>query len=143
MPTETHYVDGGKGMQHRCHGVMTSIEILAMARMDAVDVEATRKLKYFLYDMSGVTDLQISTDTVAKLVESNRAIAEFSKGLVGAVVAPNPLAFGMSRMWQNFAYDIDWKVQVFQDRAVAIQWLREQLGDGDAEIDYPSLKIED
>ena len=50
----------------------------------------------------------------------------------------------MSRMWQNFAYDIDWKVQVFQERATAIEWLVHAVvqwgGECDALDEYPSLK---
>ena len=145
MPAETCYVDEGKGAHKFCRGIVTSAEILAMARQQAADVEATRKLKYFLYDMTEVTDLQISAETITRMVEVNRMTADHSCGALGAIVAPNPLAYGMSRMWQSSAGGIGWKVQVFHTRAEAIAWLRTELADGheDYPIDeeYPSLRL--
>jgi hypothetical protein len=146
MPAETIYVDMGKGAHKFCRGILTGAEILAMGRKQAAEVEATRQLKYFLYDLSAVTDYNITPNDVAMLVEINRTTAANSLGALGAIVAANPLAFGLARVWQSLAQDIGWKVRVFQTRADAIAWLRKELGGGDPEsavlAEYPSLKMD-
>ena len=145
MPAETIYVDDGKGAHKFCRGILTGAEILAMGRKQAADTEATRKLKYYLYDMSQVTDFNIRPEDIALLVEVNRVTADNSPGIPGAIIAPNPLAFGMARVWQSLGQDIGWKIRIFQTRAEGIVWLREQLGGGDVDSPaleaYPSLKM--
>jgi hypothetical protein len=146
MPVETHYVDGGKGAHKHAYGVLTSTDILVTGLIQAKDVENTRKLKYQLYDFTDVVEYQVGRDVVRELVEINRKTASVSRGALGAIVAPNPLVFGLAREWQSFAGDLGWKAQVFNCREDAIRWLRTELGGGDAESplleEYPSLKME-
>jgi hypothetical protein len=145
MPVETHYVDGGRGAHKRAHGILTSTDILVTGLIQAKDVENTQKLKYLLYDFAEVTEYQLGREVVRELVEINRKTASLSRGALGAVVAPNPLVFGLAREWQSLAGDIGWKVQVFNCREDAIRWLRTELCGGDPDNpvleEYPSLKI--
>ena len=145
MPVETTYVDGGKGAHKRAHGILTSTDILVTGLTQARDVENTRKLKYLLYDFTDVTEYKVGREVVRELVEINRKTAMLSPGALGAVVAPNPLIFGLAREWQSLASGLGWKVHIFHFREEAIQWLRTELGGGDAAnpalAEYPSLEL--
>lgn len=147
MPYETHYVDSGKGVHKIGSGVVTSAEIIHGAIQEAADEERARKLKYGLVDFSQITELQVTTTMIRQIVEINRKLATFTPGVFVALVAPSPLAYGMSRLWLTFSEDLGWKAQVFRHRPDAIVWLRKNLGAGDDTIDvceaYPSLKTDD
>ncbi len=146
MPYETHFVDGGKGVLKLGHGLVTSADLLASSLQRSLDVERNRQrlIKYGLVDLSKTTELQVSIDTVHKLVEIDRKIAEYSPGCFVAVVAPDCLAFGMSRLWASFTKEIGWNAHVFRDRESALEWLRTMLGNGNPENcpydDFPFLR---
>lgn len=148
MPYETHYVDMGKGIHKIGYGVVTSAEILSSAVQRSLDEERNRNhlVKYALIDFSKMTELQATTDTVKKLVEVNRKTAQYLPGSFVAIVAPDDLVFGMSRMWAGFAEELGWTANVFHDRESALEWLRTELGHGNPDDcpfdEFPSLKPE-
>jgi len=127
MPVETHYVDMGKGAYKHAYGVLTSTDILVTGLLQSQDVENTRQLKYLLYDFTDVTEVRVGHEVVSQLVELNRKTASHSQGTFAAVVAPNPLLFGLARSWQTLVADFGWITQVFHQREEALDWLRKQL----------------
>jgi hypothetical protein len=146
MSYESFYVDSGKGLHKFGKGIVTSAEIHFSAVHEAIDAERAQKLKYGLVDFSETTDLQMTTESIRHLVEVNRKMADLTPGAFVAVVAPNPQAYGLVRIWQTFTEGLGWKANVFHSRAAAIWWLRKQLGiedgTGAIEDDYPSLRLE-
>ena len=146
MPYETLYVDSGRGIHKIGSGLVTSAEIIQSGVHEANNPERISKFKYALIDFSQTTDLQMTPDGVKQLVEVNRKSARVTQGVFVAVVAPSPLAYGLSRMWQIFAEDMGWNAHVFNTRMDALAWLRKQLKAADDSVDilveFPSLKGE-
>ena len=145
MPYETQYVDSEKGVLKIGSGIVTGAEILQTATQQSLD-ERSRKLKYALVDFSQMTEMKISSEIVRQMVEINRKTAQLAPGVVVAILAPSPLAYGMSRVWQSFAHDLGWTSNVFHTRADAVGWLIKQLGKDvpahEIPDQFPSLKIE-
>src|SRR5450631_897132 len=146
MSYESFYVDSGKGLHKFGRGVVTSAEIHFSSVRDGAYPERVRALKYGLVDFSETTDLQMTTESIRQLVEVNRKMADLTPGAFVAVVAPNPQAYGLVRIWQTFTEGLGWKANVFHSRAAAIWWLRKQLSledeTGAAAEEYPSLRLD-
>jgi hypothetical protein len=146
MPYESYYVDSGKGLHKIGSGIVTAREISVSAAEVAADVERARKLKYALIDFSQTTELQVTPEIIRQVIEVNRKTAQVTPGAFVAVIAPDPLAYGISRLWQTFTEDLGWNAHVFRGRPAAIMWLRQKLGlegtIGEACDEYPSLRID-
>jgi len=138
MPYKSRYVDGGKGVHKTGYGVLTSDDLIQSARRQAGD-ERAKKLKYGLADFSQVIELRLTPDTIERWIEQNRKLAALTPGAFVAIVAPSPMVYGMSRLWQSHAADIGWNSLVFRERHDAILWLRKQLGISEDSDEYPSL----
>jgi hypothetical protein len=145
MSYETHIVDMGRGVHKFGIGIVTSAEILANALERTIDAKkkGENSSKYALVDFTGTTEFQVTSDTVMQLFEINRKLAQYTGEYFVATVAPDSLAFGMSRLWSSMSKDIGWESQVFRDRESAKAWLRTKLGHGNPDAcsldDFPSL----
>ena len=71
-----------------------------------------------LYDLSGVTELQVSSGAVLR---ASLATAE-APNARRAIVVPSEVAYGMSRMFAILS-GRDELIQVFRDRASAMRWI--------------------
>jgi hypothetical protein len=138
MPVETHYVDEGRGAYKRALGVVTSTDLLVTGLVQSQDDVHTPGLKYILYDFTDATDVHIGHETLGPLVELNRRTAAIAPSGVVAIVATNPLLFGLARSWQSLTADLGWSSRVFQGRTEAVSWLRGQMGE--REIPCPFLE---
>ena len=144
MPYTATYVDDGKGLHKRGSGIVTGLELFSSALKESHDEARARKLRYGLTDFSEVTEMQVTTADIHRLVEMNRKLASFTPGALVAIVAPAPLPYAMARLWHTLSDDLGWKANVFHTRPDAIAWLRKQLlaqDDSDPNLDqYPSLR---
>lgn len=52
--------------------------------------------------------------------------AEVNPDALVAVVAPNDLEFGLSRMWQILSDETPWEIRVFRGGEEARMWIRER-----------------
>ena len=118
MPYETHYVDSGNGLLKVGSGILTAAEMFEGALRLSLD-ERTKKLKYGLVDFSQTSDLRIDSELIRKVVEINRKTAQLTPGAAVAIIAPSPLAYGLSRVWQSLAYDLGWTANIFHTRPAA------------------------
>jgi hypothetical protein len=145
MPYETQYVDSEKGVLKIGSGVVTGAELLETATHQSLD-ERIRTVKYALVDFSQMIEMKITSEIVRQMVEIQKKTSQLAPDVVVAIVAPSPLAYGMSRVWQSFAYDLGWTSNVFHSRPDAVAWLIKKLGkDVPAQEildEFPSLKIE-
>jgi hypothetical protein len=145
MPYETHIVDMGKGIYKVGSGVVTSTELLANSLQRSIDLKQAGEspVKYGLIDFTAMTELQVSNETVMRLLEIDRQVSQFTRDCFVAVIAPESLAFGMARLWSGFTRDLGWESQVFRDAESAKAWLRKHLSGGDPEKcspeEYPFL----
>jgi hypothetical protein len=120
-------------------GVVTSTEIIASTLDDTLHEERGRRLRYALIDFTRTTELRVTPSMLPKIVEISRKSASFSPGVYVAVVAPNPFAFAMSRIWQSFADSLGLNASVFNNRDEAVAWLKGKLLKDGAPEEYPSL----
>lgn len=82
-----------------------------------------------LIDFADVIATQLSPAGIAAVAEAMRGQANVSPDARIAIVAPDPLAFGMSRMYQSLTDDYLPNLRVFRSRAEAEGWV---VGDGAA-----------
>jgi hypothetical protein len=75
-----------------------------------------------LSDCSAVTAVLVSS----KLIESFAKSARTRYNLL-AIIAPNPVAFGLSRMYQIFSDPSDKRIHVFSNAHEARVWLSEEM----------------
>ncbi len=77
-----------------------------------------------LCDFTHVTGADLSADDLRGLVEAFASKREqLGRGRV-AIVAPLPVIFGLSRMYQAFSEDSDALIEVFRRADEALAWLR-------------------
>ena len=100
--------------------------------------DSIRTVKYALVDFSQMIEMKITSEIVRQMVEIQKKTSQLAPDVVVAIVAPSPLAYGMSRVWQSFAYDLGWTSNVFHSRPDAVAWLIKKLGK-----DVPAQEILD
>lgn len=106
-------------------GDTTGFEILnAKAEFFAHPFETPPR--YVLCDFSGIQGFHIAPADVKRIVQQDREAARVNPELAEAVVAPTPLSYGMSRMWELLVADARPLTVVQPTRAKAIAWLHEQ-----------------
>jgi hypothetical protein len=139
VPFEAYFVDSGKGVHKHGVGIVTSAEIIASTLDDTQNEARGRQLRYALIDFTQTTELRVTPGMIPRILEISRKSASFSPGIFVAIVAPNPFAFAMSRIWQSFAEGIGLHTLIFGDRAEAFAWLKGRLQDKGSLEDYPAL----
>jgi hypothetical protein len=143
MPYTTTYVDDGKGVHKTASGIVTGLDIFTSALHASRDGSRAQNLCYGLFDFSDTTELKVTPDDIRRIVEMNRKLAALIPGALIAVVAPTPLPYAMARLWHTLSDDLQWKSNVFHNRADAIAWLRRELaplaGMTDIIGEFPSL----
>jgi len=127
MPYTTSYVDEGRGVHKRASAIVTGPEILSSAREGSLDEERTKKLLYGLIDFSDIEAMHVTPEEVRLIVEWDRRTAAFAPGAIVALIATDPLAYGMLRFWQSFSDDLGLKAKVFHTKAEAVGWLTTEL----------------
>lgn len=77
-----------------------------------------------LFDLSGVTDMKVSADTVRAVARraAQHVDSRLEEGKL-AIVAPRDLLFGMARMYGILRDDSPVEVRVFRERDEAESWL--------------------
>ena len=78
-----------------------------------------------LTDLSEADLTHLSRDAIQEL--ANYITSLYEKygitSLKTAIYAPNPLKFGLARMYGTLSFDTPQDIQIFKDRHEAIQWL--------------------
>lgn len=83
-----------------------------------------------LWDVSAADVTQIPTGGMRQLAEFAKVRAAVRAGGRTAIVAGDPVGFGLARMYEAFAEVTGHEIQVrvFQDRGDAERWLAEEPG---------------
>ena len=90
----------------------------------ADDIERDRDpVPHRLTDMTGVTEFQVGYPDVKHLAEHRRVIA-FPNDFKSAIVVRTPVQRGMARMFQTLNDNPRITIQIFDDEAAALAWLR-------------------
>ena len=92
-----------------------------------VEVLRNTEIRYLLVDHSAIPEEKIDTASLRVLAErTDRYFELIPEGIV-AIVAPNDVLFGLSRMWGMLAQQQGLVVQVMRTRGEAIAWLKDEL----------------
>lgn len=102
----------------RCSGVVTEEEFVGTQRSANQDPRVTPEFSR-LVDLSEVSELRVSPAGVRKLADIAREVPVRRR----ALVASNPLAFGMARMFEQNLLSSQGESQVFSDLPSAMEFL--------------------
>ena len=102
----------------RLSGVVTNDEVQTHNRSLRTDPKFDPSYRQ-LIDLSGITEIQITTDTVTTAAQNQY----FTPGTRRAFVATTDATFGMARMFALRAEAGGQTIEVFRDRAKAEKWL--------------------
>lgn len=74
-----------------------------------------------------MTDLAFTSSGVRDVAESLQSTVELIPQQVVAIIAPDPLTFGIVRMWEAIINADQWTTATFRTLDDAKAWLREML----------------
>jgi hypothetical protein len=119
----TYRIDAGRNLVLTTGtGVLTDEDVLAHKRAlieDPAFVTGMRELS----DVRAVEELRVTPDGVRLMVGLDEKHARARAGCKLAIVAGQPLIFGMARMYQQSAEPSVSDVGVFKDHTQALAWL--------------------
>jgi hypothetical protein len=76
-----------------------------------------------LTDLTGVREMQIAYPDVKALADRRRALT-FPNAFKSAILVRTPVQMGMARMFQTLNDNPQISIQIFEDEAAALIWLR-------------------
>lgn len=132
MAFSTEYIDGGRGVLHVGHGIVTGNELIAAAEHNLQAVRDGMPLRYGLGDFSGITRYAASPEEVQEVARIHAEIAALIGDAFTATIAPSDHAYGMSRLWGAYADVTGWEIGIFRTRAEADAWLAPRIAALDA-----------
>ena len=127
MPITTNFTPDGAGLIHTAQGSTTGAEIIALNVTLLSEGEAFAPLRFWLFDFGDSADLRATADEARVIAGQGKKLAMLNSQLCVAIIAPQDVQFGMSRMWEAFVDGTGWQTSVFRDRPSAIAWLRERV----------------
>lgn len=123
MPWKAHYAPDHAELDF--WGRTTGAEIFD-AKHEFFHHRFERGPLWVLCDFTAVEEFDVSPAEVRHIVEQDRRYAPVSPDLLEAVVAPGPLEYGMSRMWEIQVGEARPRTAVRQTRSEVLAWLREK-----------------
>ena len=84
-------------------------------------------VRYLLVDHSRVSEEEVDSASIRALARRTGETLELIPDGIVAIVAPNDVVFGLSRMWEIQAEQPGLLTFVARTREEAIAWLRRQL----------------
>lgn len=116
----------GEYLAIRLHGTLTNKDLTAAG--DAVEkIEAAAPVTPSrITDMASLDGLEIGFAEVLALADRRR-LTSISGPIKSAIVVGNPVQYGMARMFQTLNDHPLITLEIFHDRAAAIDWLLVKL----------------
>ncbi|HJL19374.1 MAG TPA: hypothetical protein RMH99_27155 [Sandaracinaceae bacterium LLY-WYZ-13_1] len=130
MPIELRRYDGGTGEVQVCSGRLTGDELLAIDRQRLGVEGALRGLRYHVTDLTGVTELAVTPDEVRRIVAQSVSLGERFPRAALAVVASEPLHYGMARVWMAHMERLrapEWCTNVLSSWAEMEAWVAAEV----------------
>ena len=127
MPYTMEFTSDGKGLLRKGWGVVKGQEIIDSNLELLTDEKRLAGLAYARADFSGAAQVEIASEDIHRMVESNTLMARINPSVVVVVIAPRDAMFGMARMWETLADSIGWKTKVVRTAPEADAWLETEL----------------
>jgi hypothetical protein len=126
MPISITYTGDG-GIIAKGEGKVIGSEIIELNDVIYESPEKIKKIFYQLVNFTDVTDVSISNAEIEKLAIQDKKAFKVNPNMSIALVAKEDVIFGLSRMWEAFAYEPQFETMVFRKMEDAQQWIREKL----------------
>jgi len=129
MGIEIRFTADGIGMVWASTGLLTGRDLLDADTRLRDEVTSGRTIRYLLVDHSAIPEESIESGSIQILAEQSEESLELIPDGVVAVVAPNDVLFGLSRMWEQFVEYPRLTTRVMRSRDEAIAWLQDELAE--------------
>lgn len=114
---------GNAGAEIQFSGKVTGAEI-HRAKAEFFVHDFPDEARYVICDFTDGGTFEVSPEDVDSIVEQDKSAMESHLSLLEAVIAPRPLVFGLSRMWQSKVDEVRPHTAVVKTRAEALKWLQ-------------------
>ena len=114
----------GDLLRVRLTDAVTREDLFALVTVVA-DLERGRDVvPHRITDMRNIRDLQIAYPDVQELADDRKA-RQFPNPLKSAIVVGSSAQMGMARMFRTINDNPQISIEIFEDEAAALRWLRE------------------
>ena len=120
------YIDEGIGIECTILGDATLDKILKAAE-EVYSEEYITKQKYQIIDFTECTSFQLSSHDMRAIVEVDLETSKSNPDIIIAIIAPQDIAFGMSRVYEAYADETGFRIKVFRDKEESQLWIQNQL----------------
>jgi hypothetical protein len=123
MSWNAHYV--ADGVYTAFSGRVTGGDILAAVK-DFFAHAFARGPRFALFDYTDVTELDLDSTGVERIVMHDRNAAAIHRDVAVAIVAPAAIVYGLARMWQIRLDPTPWHTTIVTSLPEALRWLGDQ-----------------
>ena len=130
MPIDLRYERDDTVVRLTAHGAVTTEEFLRAHREMWKSDDRTRRYRGAISDWTDadVEQFDVSTDAVRSVAFMARRAQEITPHQqFGALVAPQPVLFGLSRVFTTFAETSGLGLEIFEETEEAERWMAEQI----------------
>lgn len=128
MPFHPLFQDDG-GVVCKGSGVVEGKDAYTMNAQLYSSDEAVKKIRYQIVDLTEITEFRITSDEIKGIASQDARAMKLNPNMYIAIVAPDPMSFGMNRMYQAYTAEGQDKVGVFRDLLQAKAWIAEHLNE--------------
>lgn len=121
MPFDAAYT--ASGVAFRFYGAVTSADI-RQANREVHAHSYEKSLRYCLLDLTDAAPFDVDTETIERAAERDRAQLANQPEVLVAIVAPEPLQFGVARIWQAWVEGAPINPAIVNSRTAALEFLR-------------------
>jgi len=117
------------------HGVIWTIEGVMHTRDTLVFVEEAAKspnldrLKYFVWDVTGVTEHIDDEDDVELTAHYAASLEVYNRHIIGTLIANTPLMLALSEEYLKTMTENNtpWEMKIFNEREAGNRWIESKL----------------
>lgn len=123
MPYKVTYTEHPVGVTTAFYGVVTDDDIVQSCLERTASDDLIKDLTYILDDFVDVTEFKVTPKTVETAAEFAVKASQLNKKPAYLSIMPTDLLYGMSRMWQAYTDETEWKRDIVRTREEAEKWL--------------------
>ena len=122
MSIHLSYIDNNKGIYVSLEGEVTLNDFISAAS-DAYSEEHIQDQKYQIIDFTNCSSFNLSTNDMLEIAKIDKKASIKNPSIRIAIIAPNDLTFGMSRVYEAYADDTGFDIKVFRNSNDAKLWI--------------------
>ncbi|MGV7224650.1 MAG: hypothetical protein ACQ9MH_24430 [Nitrospinales bacterium] len=122
MSLDISYIDNGKGVYCAVNGEVTLDDFLKGSN-EAYSEPYLKTQRYQIVDFTNCSSFNLSSDDMVVIAKMDKEISRVNPNIFIAIIAPSDITFGMSRVYQAYAEETGFKIEVFRNRELANVWI--------------------